>query len=379
VYKAFIVDDEPSVLEGLKVMIPWNELDLELCGESSDVRDALLQIKVLRPHLIITDIRMPQKNGLELINEVRKMDITTEFVILSGYSEFAYAQEAIRNQVSYYLLKPIDKDEIISVLLKIKDKLDSTFLTGYGFTQSDIEEIKMRIQSSHYTNNSMAKEESGGLLWKPFRDSFDEELTTALRLMNCRDAQRLIDEMFSYLKSANICASHARIMINSCIYHILHIAFERNIKLNTILPPERNGKWDLDGMKKYITDILTKTINLMLEDRKKISRSHLHEVKAYIEKNYNKKLSVSFLSRLVFMDAGYLGDAFRNQFGLSISEYQHRLRIKKAAELIRATDMKLNDISAAVGYNNYNNFFLHFERITGKKPTEYRTSLTPPQ
>lgn len=378
-YKAFIVDDEPSVLEGLKVMIPWSELDLELCGESSNVQDALLQIKVLRPHLIITDIRMPQKNGLELINEVRKLDITVEFIILSGYSEFAYAQEAMRNQVSYYLLKPIDRDEIISVLLKIKDKLDSAFLTSYGFSQSDIEEIKERIQSVHNSNNGITKGEIKGALLKPFNDNFDEELTSALRLMNCRDAEKLIDELFNFLKSRDISPAHARIIINSCIYHILHIAFERNIKLNTILPPERNGKWDLDELKSYITDILFKTINLMLEDRRKNSRSHLHEVKEYIEKNFNKKISVSFLSKLVFLEAGYLGDAFRNQFGLSISEYQHRLRIEKAAEMIRATSMKLNDISAAVGYNNYNNFFLHFERITGKKPTEYRNNLRPLQ
>lgn len=77
-----------SVLYGLKVMIPWSELNLQLCGESSIAQEALLKVIALRPHLIITDIRIPQKNGLELIDGVRKLDITTEFVILSGYPDF---------------------------------------------------------------------------------------------------------------------------------------------------------------------------------------------------------------------------------------------------------------------------------------------------
>ena len=109
----------------------------------------------------------------------------------------------------------------------------------------------------------------------------------------------------------------------------------------------------------------------MLEDRRKNSRSYLYEVKTYIDENYEKELSVSFLAEMVFLEAGYLGDAFCKQFGCSISEYQHRLRIEKAIQLIETTDMKLSDISVGVGYNNYNNFFSHFRRITLIKPTQY--------
>lgn len=370
-FRVFVVDDEPSVLEGLKFMIPWNELDFELCGESTNGQDALSQIEELRPHLIITDIRMPLKNGLELIREVRKLDTVTEFVILSGYSEFAYAQEAMRHQVFHYLLKPLDKAEIISILLKIKNKLETVFYTGYGFSQADIETYKTnRSQSARDTGNEAAKEENGGV-WKCVRDSFDEELTTAIKLMNYQDAKKLIDELFDLFKSRDISLTDACVMVNSCIYYILRIALERNIKLNAILPPEKSEECDFDGLKIYITDMLSQTIDLMLEDRRKNSRSYLYDAKTYIDANFEKELSVAFLAERVYMEVGYLGDAFSKQFGCSINEYQHRLRIEKAIELIRATDMKLSDISAAVGYNNYNNFFSHFGRITHKRPTQY--------
>ena len=372
-FRAFVVDDEPSVLEGMKIMIPWGELDFELCGESSNGQEALLKFEKLRPHLLITDIRMPIKNGLELISEAQKLNTDTEFVILSGYSDFAYAQEAMRYQVFNYLLKPLDRDEVISVVRKIKDKLDTKFLTRYGFSQADIESFKMRqgFTAGNADHNGAVNKETGGVLWKSVRENFDEELTTALKLMNDQDSRKLIDELFDMFKSKNVSLTNARVMVNSCIYHILRIAFERNIKINTLLQPEKGRTWDFAGLKSYIADILSQTVRLMLENRRKNSRSSLYEAKAYIEKNFNRELSVSSLAERVFLEPGYLGAAFSKQFGCGINEYQHRLRIKKAVELIKTTDMKLSDISAAVGYNNYNNFFSHFVRITHKKPTEY--------
>lgn len=367
-YIVFIIDDEPSVLEGLKILIPWDELDFELCGDSSNVTEALLKIEALRPHVIITDICMPHKDGLELIREVRRLEISMEFIILSGYSNFSYAREAMRNQVFHYLLKPVDRDEVISVLQKVKERLDAVFLADYGFTQAEVEAFKSGRnqpgQESGRNSDSQGR-------WKFVRESFDEELTTALKTMSFPDVKILIDELFAFFESGDIGTVDARIMVNSYVYFILRVAFERNIKLNMILPPEKNGDWGFSELKVYVTDIASKAIHLMLENRRKNSRSNLYEVKAYIENNFDKELSVSFLAEIVFLEAGYLGDTFSRQFGCSINEYQHRLRIEKAIELIRTTGMKLSEIAATVGYKNYNNFFSHFIRITAKKPNQY--------
>jgi two-component system response regulator YesN len=225
--------------------------------------------------------------------------------------------------------------------------------------------------SSQDTNNDAINEESGGAWWKSVRENFDEELTTAIKLMNYQDAKKLIDDMFDFLKCKYISLTNACVLVNSYVYHILRIAYEWKIKLNTILPSESSVDWDFDKLKSYITDILSQTINMMLEDRRKNSRSYLYEVKTYIEKNYEKEFSVSSLAEMVYLEAGYLGDAFSKQFGFSINEYHHRLRIEKAIQLIETTDLKLSEISDEVGYNNYNNFFSHFGRITNIKPTQY--------
>lgn len=371
-FRVFMVDDEPSVIEGLKIMIPWEEFDFELCGEASNGQEALIKIEKLHPHLIITDICMPGINGLELIYKVQELDSETEFVILSGYADFAYVQEAMRHKVMDYLLKPLDQEEIVSILLKIKNKLESKFLTLYGFSKSDIETFKSRrTLLEGFDADNRGSEETGDV-WKAVSENFDEELTTAINLMNYEDAMGLINELFDFFTTKAINISDALIMVNSCVYHILLLAYRRNIKINTILPSGTGSELDFEKLKNYITDILSQIINLMLEERKKNSKSYLYEVKTYIENNYTRELSVAQLAEMVFMEAGYLGDAFNKQFGYSISEFQHRLRIEKATDLIETTDLKLSEISATVGYNNYNNFFSHFVRITEKKPTQYQ-------
>jgi two-component system response regulator YesN len=369
-YKVFIVDDEPSVIEGLKIMIPWSDFDFELCGEASNALEALERIEELRPHLVITDIRMPHKSGLELIQEVRRLGLTVEFIILSGYSEFSYAQQAIRNQVFHYLLKPLDRDEFAVVLARIKNRLDQLFFTEYGFTQEEVKTFRKNERPAE-TGMDVAEVGGSGAWWKPLRENFDEELTQALKLMNTQDAKKLINELFVFFKTKNIDLSEAHVMVNSCIYHILRIAYERNIRLNNILLHEKGRESSLGDLKKHITDILDKTISLMLEDRRRNSRSYLYNVKAYIDSHFERELTVTYLAEREFLEAGYLGEAFIRQFGCSISEYQHRLRIEKAIGLMKNTDMKLSDIATAVGYNNYNNFFTHFEKITKKKPTQY--------
>ncbi len=373
-YKAFAVDDEPSVIEGIKIMIPWQELDFELCGTASDAADALARVEEQRPHLVISDIRMPHLSGLELINEVRKLDFDLEFIILSGHSDFSYIQQAMKNQVFDYLLKPLDRDEMISVLRKVKAKLDNVFLAEYGFTQEDIDAFKAgRSLLERDRSGANSGDQDENAQWRTFVNDFDEELTKTIKLMDIADARKLIEELFDFFVQNKVCLPEVRIIVNSCIYHMLRIAFERNIKLNSVLLYEKGGALELGDMKKHLTDINSRIVSLMLEDRRKNSRSYLYEVKEYIEENFNKELSVSRLARMKFLEAGYLGEAFIKQFGCSINEYQHRLRIKKAIELMKTTSMKLSEISSAVGYNNYNNFFSHFEKITHQKPTQYDT------
>lgn len=118
-----IVDDEEEVLLGLKKVIPWEKIGYTICGEAVDGLDALNKIKFLNPELVLLDIKMPQCTGLEIIKKSRNMGFTGEFIILSGYPDFSYAQTAINLGVNNYLTKPVDEDELENAVIKVKKKI----------------------------------------------------------------------------------------------------------------------------------------------------------------------------------------------------------------------------------------------------------------
>ena len=145
--KVLIIDDEPYVREGLKYIIPWEEYGFEVCGDAVDGDDGFSKIVELNPDLVLIDIKMPGKTGLEVINESYKNSFKGKFVIISGYSDFQYAKTAIKYGVKSYLLKPIDEEELIEIIKelseeirientnKVKEKINSEVLREYNLQQ----------------------------------------------------------------------------------------------------------------------------------------------------------------------------------------------------------------------------------------------------
>lgn len=112
-YRVLIADDEPIVLETLSSIIPWNELNCELIGTAKNGMDSYNKICDDYPDIVITDIRMPVLDGLELIEKAKKLDKNIDIIVLSGYDDFSYAQKAMQYGVKYYHLKPARKEDII--------------------------------------------------------------------------------------------------------------------------------------------------------------------------------------------------------------------------------------------------------------------------
>lgn len=129
-HKVLLVDDEVFVRKGLCSLIEWEELGFVVAGEAENGEDALRQIADLRPDLVISDIRMPLMDGLELIRRSAELpDQNPSFILISGYNDFAYAKQAIQFGVLDYILKPIDDVELSSTLQKLAGTLSRKKLT----------------------------------------------------------------------------------------------------------------------------------------------------------------------------------------------------------------------------------------------------------
>ncbi len=119
--KVLLVDDEPHIVQGLKAIIDWEQEGLEVIKSCSNGKEALDYLKDNKVDLIVADIKMPVMNGIELLENIRKENVSDAyFVIVSGYADFKYAQQAIKYKCTNYLLKPVDRESLLEVVRRVQ-------------------------------------------------------------------------------------------------------------------------------------------------------------------------------------------------------------------------------------------------------------------
>lgn len=123
-YKIMLVDDEEDARRGIIKKIDWEKAGFKLVADAENGEEAIEKIEAFEPNVIITDVQMPYMTGLELAQWVQKKYPSIKVLVLSGYSQFSYAQEAMRYGVKEYILKPIEEDAFYMALEKVKKSLD---------------------------------------------------------------------------------------------------------------------------------------------------------------------------------------------------------------------------------------------------------------
>lgn len=249
-----VVDDEPRTRQGIRQTLEvWaaGRYIVETADNGIDARDRLLQGRV---HLLITDVRMPEVSGLDLIRslegEVRKPVI----IVISGYAEFEYVQQALRLGAVNYLLKPLDKVELVQVV-----------------------EAALKQEEEQQRHEKLEK---------------------------------LVDH-----------------------------------KLMEIDP-------DTAGMGEPVKEAL-----------------------AYVEQHLHEQLSMAEVAGMIHLNASYFSVLFKEQTGVSFSEYLSRLRIQRAKELLLQTRLPIGEIGERVGYRTDKYFIKVFKSLEAISPSRYRQQM----
>ncbi len=127
--KVLIIDDEEMIREGLRTVIDWESLECHIIGEAGDGDEGIELVEALKPDIVITDIRMPGLSGLEMISKIKELKHDCKTIIITGFRDFDYAQEAVRLGAFRLLVKPTKSEDIIAVLSEavseIKQKWDT--------------------------------------------------------------------------------------------------------------------------------------------------------------------------------------------------------------------------------------------------------------
>lgn len=142
-YRVLLVDDEEDIRQGISQKMDWLGLGFSLVGEAANGQDALELAEALRPDVILTDIKMPFMDGLELCRILTDRLPAARFVVFSGFDAFEYAKQAIQMNVVEYILKPINADELSAVLRRLKEELD----------RQRAERRNVELLRSRYTEN----------------------------------------------------------------------------------------------------------------------------------------------------------------------------------------------------------------------------------
>ena len=148
-FKLVIVEDEDNIRHSLECYIPWEQLGFRVVGTFGDGSDALAYLKENPCDAVLTDLLMSRMSGLELIRNLHELHIQTRVVILSGHSDFAYAQQAIKYNVAHYLVKPVDEDELIAVFQSLREQLAEQ-QEEQAAAQSQTRELKRILQKSFF-------------------------------------------------------------------------------------------------------------------------------------------------------------------------------------------------------------------------------------
>ena len=117
-FRMILADDEPVITKGIKKLVDWKGLGIEITGEYEDGKAALDGIIREQPDMALLDIHMPKKSGIDILKEIKQLGISTRVIFISGFQDFQYAKDALTYGAVDYLLKPIIKDELVNTIEK---------------------------------------------------------------------------------------------------------------------------------------------------------------------------------------------------------------------------------------------------------------------
>lgn len=358
-----IADDEKRVREGLKQYIDWDEYNMQVVATAENGEIALAIINEQVIDILITDISMPLIDGMALINELKDKDDAPLVVLISGYSDFKYAQTALRSDiVQDYILKPIDFDKMDSVLVKACNKITSS-QASIQFPVLDQDEWRefTRTGATNLMKSQkiiVAKLENGHL---------DE----AIEEFEC-----MMDSFKSKDRSSRFMSRYCIELSLSISELILDKVESVKLLANDPVKPIMELNTEVEVIE-YLRQIMTKADKELQRIDGESKSVLIHSVLKYLNENYsNSSLSLNMISENHNVTPSYLSNKFKEEVCINFIKYLNNIRVRKAKELLEDISIKVYMVSSLVGYEDVRYFSRIFRKHTGYTPTEYQKKIT---
>lgn len=375
--KVFLVEDEIIMREGIRNNINWEEEGFEFVGEASDGELAYPLIQETKPDILITDIRMPFMDGLELSRLVKKEMPDIKIIILSGYEEFEYAREGIRIGITEYLLKPMDGAKLLEAVKKVAKLIEAErkfkdMIKKAGH-HINFEQAGTFLSPSHINEGTEFEDLELGKLDRRKAERF-------LKTGSKSEAADFVDDYFSSFGERNINSLLFRQYVLTDLYFAaVSMLEELGYEAGDLL--ERCGNIQdintsfssVESNKEYVKKVIEAAIDLRETVSRKKYHSVLEEAKAYIEQNFDDaNISLNSVAASVNLSPNHFSSIFSQEVGKTFIEYLTSVRMERAKELLKTSSMTSAEIAYAVGYKDAHYFSSLFKKTQDCTPKEFR-------
>jgi two-component system response regulator YesN len=351
VIKLVIVDDEKMIRDGLALTINWAEYHIEVVGVAKDGLQALEICRQVKPHIVLTDIRMPKMNGIELIQALKEEMSQIKVIILSGYDEFSYAQRALQYGAVDYLIKPIDIKELEQVIMRVRQNFEQE-LFGELLHIKRYQEIEPMI--APYFN--------------------------AVRIGRAQEAVFNLKTVMKQLETKPITLKNYKKVMIHMIANIEKALYEDGYHLKDAGLEIYNHRESAlihfnlkEELKEWLYDF-TEALCEWVEGQKEEGGSHRALIKkamTYMEFHYDEDLTVESIAEVVALSSNYFSHIFKKTRGESFTDYLNKVRIEAAKNYLIKEHYKIYEVAYKVGYKDYKYFSSVFKKHVGISPTKY--------
>lgn len=372
-YRVLIVDDEPGIAQGLEFLVEHIMPECRVIGIAMDGAEGIEKALSAKPDIILSDIRMPDMDGLEMIRRLRALGSSARFIILSGHAEFEYARTAISLGVKEYLTKPVDEDALLKALRSVCRCVEEafrmqaqTFEMEHALVEYTLKDILM--------GNVPTQDVHARLKAHSFPVSAEGYACIVVEMNNEIDLvelKRIVDVELDFCQE-RIALTHSE---RTAIIVIAHCVPEDKLiealgEIHTQISPARMG---VGRTQKCVEEIRASYTEAQQRLDKISARPDIiEEAKAFIHKNYTKNISLNDIAEQLFINPYYFSQLFKKKAGQNYHDYLISLRVTRAKRLLEETDLKLYEICELIGYKDVKHFNRIFGRIAGCTPSAYR-------
>ncbi len=366
--RVMVVDDEPLVRETISHIIS-SEFDsvylVDSTGSGAKAVDLALE---KRPDIIIMDIRLDDQDGLKAVEDIKEFMPGCVIVVISAYDSFKYVRQALRLGVADYILKPLNKQDIINII--------------------DNACLKVETEGSHTFSRRQDKEEADDLRAIPSEYSGDipldkeRELLQYINLKNYGQARDKLKEIcekissdFSREEVKDYCREILIVIIRQILFStsIETREFTSRFKREEMIAALRNADTG-EIAQEILQEHFRQLLNYLERWDKETADADdiMHKARQYIEENYDSQLNLEEVAGEVGLSSSYFSRSFKKKFGISFTDYLKQLRLDRARRLLRSSGKNISEIAVEVGYNDSNYFSKVFKKEESLAPTEYR-------